>query len=83
MNSPDLTIYDRLSEILQDVFDNDAIIAKPELTAMDVEGWDSLGNVQVFLAIEQRFRVRFSAAEIGSVKNIGEMAAMIERKKPR
>lgn len=73
---------ERLSEILQDVFDHDDLQATREMTASDVDGWDSLGNVQVFLAIEQRFGVRFSAAEIGSIDNLGELADLIEKKAP-
>lgn len=80
MNRPQASIFDRLSEIIQDVFDNDDLVAIPTMTADDVEGWDSLANVQVFLAIEQRFGVRFNASEISSIKNLGELAGILEKK---
>lgn len=70
----------RLTEVLRDVFDNDTVTATETLTAADVEGWDSLGNVRLFLAIEQEFGVRFSAGEISAIKNVGELMAAIERK---
>ena len=70
-----------LTEILRDVFDNDEVTATPGLTAADVEGWDSMGNVRLFLSIEQEFGVRFSAGEIGAIKNIGELIALIEKKR--
>ncbi len=73
-------IYAALTEILRDVFDDDAIVASPGLTAAQVEGWDSMGNVRFFLAIEQEFKVRFGASEIGGVKNIGELALLIAKK---
>ena len=73
-------IYAQLTEILCDVFDDDNIVATPELTAAQVDGWDSMGNVRVFLAIEQEFKVRFNASEIGGVKNLGELVSLIAKK---
>lgn len=70
----------RLTELLRDVFDNDDIELTPDMTAADVEGWDSMGNVRLFLAIEQEFGLRFAASEIGAIKNAGELVAAIERK---
>ncbi|HLO95173.1 MAG TPA: acyl carrier protein [Burkholderiaceae bacterium] len=70
----------RLTELLRDVFDNDDIELTPDMTAADVEGWDSMGNVRLFLAIEQEFGLRFAASEIGAIKNVGELVAAIERK---
>jgi acyl carrier protein len=73
-------IYEQLTEALRDVFDDDDLAAHPELTAADVEGWDSMGNVRLFLAIEQALGVRFGAGEIGDIKNVGELAALVHRK---
>lgn len=73
-------VSNRLTELLRDVFDNDSITATESLTAADVEGWDSLGNVRLFLAIEQEFGVRFGAGEISAIKNVGELIAAIARK---
>jgi acyl carrier protein len=73
-------IYSRLTAILREVFDNDELVATPELTALDVEGWDSLGNVNLFLAIEEELGVRFSAGEIGEIQNVGQLVELIGRK---
>lgn len=75
--------YLRLTEILRDVFDNDDVTATPELTAPQVEGWDSMGNVRLFLALEMAFGVRFGSGEIVGMKNVGELAQLIERKRAR
>lgn len=77
------SVLDRLTPLLRDVFDNDDLVATPELTAKAVEGWDSLGNVRLFLEIEKAFAVRFSATEITSLKNVGQLAALIEKKTHR
>jgi acyl carrier protein len=79
-SGPSSPVYLKLTEILQDVFDDDKIKAKPELDAAQVEGWDSMGNVRLFLAIEQEFGVRFNASEISAVKNLGELVALLDEK---
>jgi acyl carrier protein len=74
------SIYAVLTEILRDIFDNDDLVATPTMTAAQVEGWDSMGNVRLFLSIEQEFGVRFNASEIGGIKNVGELVALIQQK---
>ena len=74
-------IADELTDILRDVFDNDTLVARGDMVAADVDGWDSMGNVRLFLAIEQHFKVRFSASEIGAIKNVGELLASVEKKR--
>lgn len=76
----DAAIFDRLTPLLREVFDNDSLIATPELAARAVPGWDSLGNVRLFLEIERAFSVRFSATEIAALKNVGQLADLLERK---
>ena len=74
-------MYEELTEILRDVFDSDSIVANPDLTASHVEGWDSLGNVRLFLTIERIYGVRFSAGEISGIDNVGELAESIVNKR--
>jgi len=75
-----MSIYEKLTEIFQDTFDNDDVIAAPDLTANDVEEWDSLSHIRVIVAIEEEFDIKFSISEITNLQNVGEMAALIERK---
>jgi acyl carrier protein len=72
--------YEKLTLVLRDVFEDDEIVASPALTARQVSGWDSLGNVRLFVELEMAFAVRFSAAEIGSLSNVGELADLVEKK---
>lgn len=74
------SIYATLTEILRDTFDNDDLEAVPGLTAAQVEGWDSMGNVRLFLSIEQEFGVRFNASEISGIKNLGELVTLLQQK---
>jgi len=74
------TIYDRLTALLRDIFDDEDLVATPELTADDVDEWDSLAHVRLVLAVEKAFGVKFSAAEVSRLKNVGEFASLIEAK---
>ena len=76
----DVEIYQRLQGIFHDVFDNDSIVVKPELTADDVEEWDSLSHIRLVLTVEKAFGVKFSASQIGNLKNVGEFVALIKSK---
>ena len=73
-------IFARLTPVLREVFDNDDIVATPDLNAHKVEGWDSLSNVRLFLEVEKAFSVRFNATEIASLKDVRELAALIQEK---
>ena len=73
-------IYTRLTSVLRDVFDDDTLVAVPEMTADDVDGWDSLSNLRLIMSAEKQFAVKFSASEIGKLKNVGELAALIGSK---
>jgi acyl carrier protein len=73
-------VYQRLTTVLQEVFDDDELQAAPDLSASDVEGWDSLKHVRLILSVEKAFHISFAASEIGNLKNIGELAALIEAK---
>jgi len=71
-------IYVRLGEIFQDVFDEDTIKLTPQLSAKDVDGWDSLTHIRLILTIEKVFKIKFSTSEIGKLGNVGDLVALIE-----
>ena len=71
-------IYSRLAEIFQDVFDDDSIVVSPELSAKDVDGWDSLTHIRLILTVERAFKIKFSTSEIGKLENVGDLVALIQ-----
>ena len=71
-------IYNRLTRIFEDVFDEDSIRVTPELSARDVDGWDSLTHIRLMLTIEKAFKIKFSTSEIGRLKNVGDLVALIK-----
>ena len=73
-------ILGKLNKVFIDILDDEAIILNENTTADDVEGWDSLTHVQLVVAAERHFKIRFTAKEIQSWKNVGEMIDSISKK---
>jgi acyl carrier protein len=70
-------VYARLTDIFHEVFDDDSIKVTPELSAADVDGWDSLTHIRLILTVEKAFKVKFSTSEIGKLKNVGDLVDLI------
>ena len=73
-------IYQRLTPIFQDVFEDDSLALTPALTAADVPGWDSLSHIRLILQIQKEFGIKFSAAQTAGLKNVGDLAHLIASK---
>jgi acyl carrier protein len=73
-------IYARLAQIFDEVFDDDSIEVAPELSAKDVDGWDSLTHIRLILTIEKAFKIKFSTSEIGKLRNVGDLVTLIGAK---
>ena len=78
---------DQLQDVFHRVFGDDDIVLEDKMTAADVEGWDSMMTINLMIAIEKRFKIKFAAAEIAGIKadgqNIGTMVALIDKKMSR
>lgn len=75
-----MSTLETLTEVFRVVFDDDAIELRPELTANDVDGWDSLTHVNLITAVELKFGIRFTNKELLKQRNVGDLAADIDRK---
>jgi acyl carrier protein len=73
-------IMARLTPIFRDVFNDDALVINEGMTAADVETWDSLSNINMIIAVEKAFGVKFSIKDVRSLKNVGELLELIKRK---
>lgn len=61
-----------LQDLFRNVFGDDSLELTPQTTATDVDGWDSLNHLNLIVAIEKRFGIKFATAEISRMKNDGE-----------
>jgi len=75
-----MDITERLTRVFRKVFDDESIVLSPELTANDVDGWDSLSHINLLIAIELEFGIEFKQNEIQSFANVGELMKSIEKK---
>lgn len=75
-----MTMLERVEAILRDVFDLPQLLVTPNLTAQDVEEWDSIAHIRVVVAIEQEFKVKFALGELQSLQNVGDMLRLLEKK---
>ncbi|RFZ85787.1 acyl carrier protein [Mucilaginibacter terrenus] len=70
----------KVNDIFIDTLDNEDIMLTYETTAKDVDDWDSLNHIQLVVAIERYFKIRFTSQEIQSWNNVGEMLDCISAK---
>lgn len=77
-----MTTLDKLDGIFREVFDDDEIEVGLTTTANDVDGWDSLSHINLIVAVEKVFAIRFMNKEILTFKNVGDLLDGIERKIP-
>ena len=70
-------IYERLNSVFRDVFDDDSIVVNETTTSNDIEDWDSLEHINLVVAVEQEFGMKFNMNEVTTMKNVGEMVDII------
>ena len=73
-------IYDQLTAILRDTFDDDTLVVTPTLAAADVPEWDSFNHINLIVAIESRFKIKFQTAELEELHTVGHLADLIAAK---
>src|SRR5947209_6802313 len=73
--SHDMTadVATRVQDVFRDVFDDPELNISDSMTARDVDGWDSLKHIDLIVALEQAFRVRFTTSEVTRLRNVGEL----------
>ena len=76
----DPEIYQRLQKVFSDVFDDLQVELRPETSAADIPEWTSFNHVNVIVATETAFKVKFSTSDIETLRNVGELVALVRKK---
>jgi len=76
----EIEIYEKLTPVFRDVFDDEDLTPTAEMTADDVEEWDSLSHIRLILSIEKTFGIRISTVEVGGLKQVSDLVRVIASK---
>ena len=75
----------QVQEVFRNVFEDDHLSLRDDMTAADVDGWDSLTHINLIIALEKRLGIRFATAEISRLKdngqNVGALLELVKRKR--
>ena len=77
---PETEIFETLETIFHDVFLRDDIKLTPALSAKDVAGWDSFKQIEIILAVEGQYHIKFSTRELDSLQSVGDLVRAIANK---
>ncbi|MCR4896729.1 MAG: acyl carrier protein [Lachnospiraceae bacterium] len=70
-------VYEQLNQVFRQVFDDEDIVVSDSTTADDIEDWDSLEHINLVVAVEKQFSIKFNMGEVNSFQNVGEMVDLI------
>ena len=75
---------EQMQTVFRNVFNDDEIVLRDDMTADDVDGWDSLAHINLIIAMEKHFKIKFATAEISGLKeagqNIGTFTQLVQKK---
>lgn len=70
-------VYERLTGVFREVFDDDSIEINDETTADDIDDWDSFEHINLVVAVEDEFSFKIPMGKVVTMKNVGEMVDII------
>ncbi len=73
-------IYEEVTKIFQEVFDDDELEICSTTTADDIDDWDSLEQINLIVLMEKKFSIKFNLQEVSALENVGGIVDLIEQK---
>lgn len=73
-----MPVHDELERVFRDVFGDEGLVLTEATTANDIEGWDSLGHVNLMFSIEECFGIQFEGNALAEFANVGELERFLE-----
>ncbi len=84
MNHDRTSLRGELQTVFREIFSDDSLVLEDSMSAADVDGWDSLANINLVIGIERHFGIRLATAEISGLKregqNVGTLVTLIAAK---
>jgi acyl carrier protein len=73
-------ILEEVTTLLRDIFAQDDLVVKPATTAVDVPGWDSMKQIEIVIAAEEKYGIRLKAREVDAMRSVGDLISLIDAK---
>jgi acyl carrier protein len=73
--------HQRLERVFKDTFNDESLTLRDEMMSRDIPGWDSVAHINLMFGIESAFGMQFVGNELAELKNIGELKAVLEKRK--
>jgi acyl carrier protein len=73
-------ITQKLTEVFREVFEDASIVIRDNLTAKDVENWNSISHIDMVCMVEDTFDIQLTTREVAVLKSVGELISLIEAK---
>jgi acyl carrier protein len=73
-------VFEKVQEIFRDIFDDQNLVIGDSTNASDIDDWDSLNQINLIVAFEKEFKVKFNFLELSHLKNVGEMVDLTMHK---
>ena len=70
-------VFEKVTDIFRDVFDDDDLVITDSTNADDIEDWDSLEHISLIVSMEKEFSVKFDIKTVNSLENVGQMIDLI------
>lgn len=75
-----IEIVEKLTSIFHEIFGDNSIVLNDEMTANDVENWDSLTHMLMITKVEETFNIKFKLRELNKLKKVGDLINTIDSK---
>ncbi len=73
-------VLEELTDLFREIFVKDEIVLAPQTSAADLPGWDSMKHIEIVIAIEQKYGVRFSSRQVEALRSVGDLVIAIDQK---
>jgi acyl carrier protein len=70
-------IYETLTPIFRDVFVRDDLVLRADLTAQDIADWDSFKQIEIIIAVQEHYGIKFRTRELDTLNNVGDLVSLI------